>query len=433
MNPVYAHRMSFLVRDPTTDVLKISVIDDIRGQVLGTLRVNMTELLDRASLSLPNHRFELHTRLRRAGFAEDFKDEATANINLSLALRFIHRPNTVSFGVHNNLAELQKIMTGSVNNLKENKHGSTNNLKDNKQALKSPSLVMSGDQQNQKVNGVHHDLEESSRKLNNMFQELKEEKEEISMNSGSTLPLKQQHNPSSQSPRYIDDTSDVETRRGTFPGKAEPEMDEPRTPPLSSLEPALQFVEHSQTLPNPQKSQQKNPQQKLQRVQSQSEEKLKKDDDESVQKIPTKNNLRPNDPKVQLSLKYSLRTMTLTVVVHRARNLQETPHSLLPNPYVKFYLLESIGVSHNIRRANSKRKTKIKKNSVNPLFEETLIYYLMPDEMRSSRLEVILGSDHGILGRNEVLGKLKFFDASVLWILKAPFFLGCIDLFRNLK
>jgi len=137
----------------------------------------------------------------------------------------------------------------------------------------------------------------------------------------------------------------------------------------------------------------------------QSEEKLKKDDDESVQKIPTKNNLRPNDPKVQLSLKYSLRTMTLTVVVHRARNLQETPHSLLPNPYVKFYLLESIGVSHNIRRANSKRKTNIKKNSVNPLFEETLIYYLMPDEMRSSRLEVILGSDHGILGRNEVLGR----------------------------
>jgi hypothetical protein len=37
-NPVFSHRMSFLVVDPSSDTLKITVVDEKKGETMGTLR-----------------------------------------------------------------------------------------------------------------------------------------------------------------------------------------------------------------------------------------------------------------------------------------------------------------------------------------------------------------------------------------------------------
>ena len=110
-------------------------------------------------------------------------------------------------------------------------------------------------------------------------------------------------------------------------------------------------------------------------------------------------------PKIQLSIKYSTRTFTLSLVGHRAKHLHETPHTALPSPYVKTYLIENTGVGKNMRIANSKRKTKVQKQTVNPVFEETLEYLLRPQEIRSRRGELSVCTDRGMLGRNVALGR----------------------------
>ena len=114
--------------------------------------------------------------------------------------------------------------------------------------------------------------------------------------------------------------------------------------------------------------------------------------------------LLSNSPKIKLSLKYSTRTMMLSVVAHRTRNLQESPHTSLPSPYVKTYLIEMMGIS-NRRVDQSKRKSKIIRNTVNPVFEEALEYFMPPHEIRSRRIELSVCSDNGVFGRNLVLGR----------------------------
>ncbi len=109
-------------------------------------------------------------------------------------------------------------------------------------------------------------------------------------------------------------------------------------------------------------------------------------------------------PRIRLGLKYSAEHHLLSVIVHKVRNLQETPHTTLPCPYVKTYTIESVGIGCNRRHDNSKRKTKTMRNTVHPVFEETLDYVLnSTEELRYRRLEVSVCSDRGILGRNAVL------------------------------
>ncbi len=111
-------------------------------------------------------------------------------------------------------------------------------------------------------------------------------------------------------------------------------------------------------------------------------------------------------PRVLLSLKYSAQEATLSVVVHKVKNLQETPHTTLrPSPYVKLYAIESCGPGFNRRLPNSKRKTRSQRSKVNPIFEETLTYFLPSSEVGRRRLELSVCSDRGFFGRNVVLGR----------------------------
>lgn len=85
-NPVYLHRMSFLVRDPASDTLKLSVRDEKRKEKLGSLRVNLSDLLDRNCLTWSKNAFVLQTRHRKLGHSDK-----TPQITLSLSYRYIHR------------------------------------------------------------------------------------------------------------------------------------------------------------------------------------------------------------------------------------------------------------------------------------------------------------------------------------------------------
>ena len=72
---------------------------------------------------------------------------------------------------------------------------------------------------------------------------------------------------------------------------------------------------------------------------------------------------------MHLTIKFNPNTSVVSVVVHRVTNLNETSHSFLPNPYVKTYLVEAL-YSSNVRDNYTKKKTKVKKSTVNPVFED---------------------------------------------------------------
>ena len=59
----------------------------------------------------------------------------------------------------------------------------------------------------------------------------------------------------------------------------------------------------------------------------------------------------------------------------------------LPSPYVKTYLVE-VSFGKNMRDIYSKKKTKVKKNCVNPIFEETLEYFVPVFSLKCQKIEV---------------------------------------------
>ena len=68
------------------------------------------------------------------------------------------------------------------------------------------------------------------------------------------------------------------------------------------------------------------------------------------------------------------------------------------NSYVKVYLLPD-------RSKNGKRKTKVKKNSLNPCFDETLKYSVTISEVTGRTLWIsVWHSD--VFGRNDFLGEV---------------------------
>ena len=117
----------------------------------------------------------------------------------------------------------------------------------------------------------------------------------------------------------------------------------------------------------------------------------------------------PPSPKIQLSLKYNLTNMTLSVVVHKIRNLQETSVTWLPSARVVTRVIEMSGISRFRRVANTKRKTKTQRHNVSPIFEETLEYFLPVGDVKRRRLEVSVYHDSRFpgrfIGRNVVLGR----------------------------
>ena len=102
--------MNFLVHDPNTDVLSATVYDHRGGKktVIGTVKIRLSGLIFKSSLTMISNQFPL--------VDQDSNKKSTAaaatgaQISLSMALRYIHRPAIAGHGAHRDLQDLKKII-----------------------------------------------------------------------------------------------------------------------------------------------------------------------------------------------------------------------------------------------------------------------------------------------------------------------------------
>lgn len=112
--------------------------------------------------------------------------------------------------------------------------------------------------------------------------------------------------------------------------------------------------------------------------------------------------------EVQFSLLYNYRLGALEVGVKRCRDL--APIDVKRNrsdPYVKVYLLPD-------KSKTGKRKTKVKKNTLNPVFEETLSF-AQPLASLSTRTLWLSVWHADMFGRNDFLGEVTLPLADVVF------------------
>ncbi|CAB3238956.1 unnamed protein product [Arctia plantaginis] len=117
--------------------------------------------------------------------------------------------------------------------------------------------------------------------------------------------------------------------------------------------------------------------------------------------------------EVQISLVYNYRLGALEVGVKRCREL--APVDVKRNrsdPYVKVYLLPD-------KSKAGKRKTKVKKNTLNPVFEETLSF-VQPLASLSARTLWLSVWHADMFGRNDFLGEVTLPLADVVFDDPAP-------------
>uniref|UniRef100_A0A8C6WTX0 Synaptotagmin XIb n=1 Tax=Neogobius melanostomus TaxID=47308 RepID=A0A8C6WTX0_9GOBI len=99
------------------------------------------------------------------------------------------------------------------------------------------------------------------------------------------------------------------------------------------------------------------------------------------------------------SLCYQPVSHRLSVVVLKARHLPNMDPSLTANPYVK------VNVYYGRKRI-AKKKTHVKKSTLNPVFNESFIYDIPPDLLPEIRLELLV-LDFDRTTKNQVLGRLE--------------------------
>jgi len=104
--------------------------------------------------------------------------------------------------------------------------------------------------------------------------------------------------------------------------------------------------------------------------------------------------------EILVSLCYQPAANRITVVVLKARNLPKMDITGLSDPYVKIYLL------YNDQRI-AKKKTHVKKRTLNPVFNESFVFELphLEEGLKNISLEFAL-LDWDRVTKNEVIGKL---------------------------
>ncbi|XP_014685457.1 synaptotagmin-like protein 4 isoform X4 [Equus asinus] len=104
--------------------------------------------------------------------------------------------------------------------------------------------------------------------------------------------------------------------------------------------------------------------------------------------------------KIAFSLKYEKQTQTLVVHVKECHELAYADEAKKrSNPYVKTYLLPD-------KSRQGKRKTSIKRDTVNPLYDE-IFRYEIPESLLAQRTLQFSVWHHGRFGRNTFLGEAE--------------------------
>ncbi|NXX51608.1 SYTL1 protein, partial [Tricholaema leucomelas] len=114
---------------------------------------------------------------------------------------------------------------------------------------------------------------------------------------------------------------------------------------------------------------------------------------------------------VQLSLCYEAAQQELQVHVLRCRELAEAKKQR-SDPYIKTYLLPD-------KSSRSKRKTTVRKRSLDPIFNETLKYKLEKRDLQGRTLNLSVWH-HDSLGRNLFLGEVEIALGAWDWANTSP-------------
>ncbi|KAM6108474.1 synaptotagmin-like protein 1 [Pterocles gutturalis] len=114
---------------------------------------------------------------------------------------------------------------------------------------------------------------------------------------------------------------------------------------------------------------------------------------------------------VQLALRYDPARTELQVHVLRCRELAEAKKQR-SDPYIKTYLLPD-------KSNRSKRKTKVQKKSLDPIFNETLKYKLEKRDLQGRTLNLSVWH-HDSLGRNLFLGEVEIALGAWDWANTSP-------------
>ncbi|XP_064028568.1 synaptotagmin-like protein 1 isoform X2 [Pogoniulus pusillus] len=114
---------------------------------------------------------------------------------------------------------------------------------------------------------------------------------------------------------------------------------------------------------------------------------------------------------VQLSLRYEAAQQELQVHVLRCRELAEAKKQR-SDPYIKTYLLPD-------KSSRSKRKTTVRKRSLDPIFNETLKYKLEKRDLQGRTLNLSVWH-HDSLGRNLFLGEVEIALGAWDWANTSP-------------
>ncbi|XP_033634877.1 synaptotagmin-4-like [Asterias rubens] len=117
--------------------------------------------------------------------------------------------------------------------------------------------------------------------------------------------------------------------------------------------------------------------------------------------------VKPRHPKISktqgrgellTSLCYQPAANKLTVVVLKAKNLPKMDVTGLSDPYVKIYVM------YNNQRL-AKKKTRLKKRTLNPVFNESFLFDVPLEGLENVSLEFQV-LDHDRVMKNEIIGRL---------------------------
>ncbi|TNM92115.1 hypothetical protein fugu_019127 [Takifugu bimaculatus] len=103
---------------------------------------------------------------------------------------------------------------------------------------------------------------------------------------------------------------------------------------------------------------------------------------------------------LEFSLLYEQENHTLHCCIIRAKGLKPMDSNGLADPYVKLHLLPGASKSNKLR-------TKTLKNTLNPVWNETLAYYGISDEEMSRKTLRLSVSDEDKFGHNEFIGETR--------------------------
>ncbi|XP_030006284.1 rabphilin-3A isoform X2 [Sphaeramia orbicularis] len=103
---------------------------------------------------------------------------------------------------------------------------------------------------------------------------------------------------------------------------------------------------------------------------------------------------------LEFSLLYEQENHTLHCCIVKAKGLKPMDSNGLADPYVKLHLLPGASKSNKLR-------TKTLKNTLNPVWNETLVYHGITDEEMSRKTLRLSVSDEDKFGHNEFIGETR--------------------------